>query len=403
MLHRLEIENFYSIRDPEVVDLVASGHVAHAPGRLAPLWEGAAELAPKVVAIFGANASGKTNILRALSFIAWFVRDSFLLGREQRLPFQKFATTEYLDAPTRLSVHLAGVEDVARAGEPGAPQCRYAYEVVFGGRDRPVVQAEALFYWPSSATRRVNLFKRDASGKVTANKAFGLAGFGPALDKVLRPDVSVISTLAHLEHPFSSMVREAARSVVTNVLVDRIESPEDQIIQHYAHHPHLVDRLNQELERFDLGIQGMQIEPLAGGPMAFFRHEGLHLKMPLASESHGTRQFVRLFPLILTALDTGGIAVLDELDAAIHPLVLPEILRWFHDPERNPDNAQLWMTCHNASLLDELTKEEIVLCSKSSGGHTSVYGLSEVASVRRNDNYHRKYLSGTFGAVPRLG
>ena len=56
--------------------------------------------------------------------------------------------------------------------------------------------------------------------------------------------------------------------------------------------------------------------------------------------------------------------LLDEMDASIHPIVLPEILRWFHDPKRNPANAQLWITCHNASLLDTLVKEEVLFTEK---------------------------------------
>ncbi len=72
MLHRLEIENFYSIREPQVIDLRASGHAPEDADRLAPLWKGENERAPKVVALFGANASGKSNVLKALSFLVWF-------------------------------------------------------------------------------------------------------------------------------------------------------------------------------------------------------------------------------------------------------------------------------------------------------------------------------------------
>jgi len=107
--------------------------------------------------------------------------------------------------------------------------------------------------------------------------------------------------------------------------------------------------------------------------------------------------------LLNQALETGGIAVVDELDLAIHPLVLPEILRWFHDGERNPHDAQLWMTFNNASLLEDLVKEEILFCEKDDLGRTRVYSLRDVQAVRRSDNYYRKYLSGVYGAVPHLG
>lgn len=120
-------------------------------------------------------------------------------------------------------------------------------------------------------------------------------------------------------------------------------------------------------------------------------------------ESNGTRQFIRIFPLIFQALEVGSVAIIDETDLTIHPLVLLEIIRWFHDPERNPHNAQLWMTCHNASLLEDLIKEEVLFCDKDRSGRTTVYSLRDVQAVRRTDNYYCKYLGGVYGAVPHLG
>src|SRR3546814_290941 len=180
MLHRLEIENFYSIRDAQVIDLRADRHAPDDADRLAPLWKGATERAPKVVALFGPNASGKSNVLRALSFVAWFVRNSFSLPPDARLFFERFNDAEAQEAPTRLAVHLSGIEDVKRAHDPDAPRCRYAYELTIGGGTAHAVQHEALYYWPSTAARRVRLFARGADGRVTAAKAFGLAGYGQA-------------------------------------------------------------------------------------------------------------------------------------------------------------------------------------------------------------------------------
>ncbi len=125
--------------------------------------------------------------------------------------------------------------------------------------------------------------------------------------------------------------------------------------------------------------------------------------MPWFLESQGTRSFIRIFPLVLLALQQGGVAIIDELDQSIHPLILPEIIRWFYDPERNPHNAQLWMSCHSASLLDDLTKEEVVFCDKDNFGRTSVYSLMDVGAVRRTDNLYKKYLGGAYGAVPQVG
>jgi uncharacterized protein len=123
----------------------------------------------------------------------------------------------------------------------------------------------------------------------------------------------------------------------------------------------------------------------------------------MQSESHGTRTFIRIFPLLVRALETGGIAVIDELDQSIHPIILPEIARWFYDTDRNPHNAQLWMTCHNASLFEGLIKEEVLFCEKDGDGRTAVYSLRDIQAVRRTDNFYRKYLDGVYGALPHIG
>lgn len=107
--------------------------------------------------------------------------------------------------------------------------------------------------------------------------------------------------------------------------------------------------------------------------------------------------------MLVIALDAGGVVAIDEMDAAIHPLVLPELLQWFYDRDgRNRNDAQLWLSCHSASLLDDLRKEEIVICEKDRQGRTRFFSLMDV-KVRRDENHYRKYLSGLYRGVPLIG
>ena len=76
MLYKLEIDNFFSIRDPQVLDLSVNGQVPDPESRFAPIFAGSDVRAPKVVVLYGANASGKTTVLRALEFIVTMIRDS---------------------------------------------------------------------------------------------------------------------------------------------------------------------------------------------------------------------------------------------------------------------------------------------------------------------------------------
>ncbi|MBU1334470.1 MAG: ATP-binding protein [Alphaproteobacteria bacterium] len=405
MLYRLEIENFYSIRDHQDIDLRAAGNAPAESDRLAEIWPGASERAAKTVAIYGANASGKSTVLKALSFITQFVMHSFSAPAHQRIMYDRFNDDEAFSQPTRLSIELSGVSDITRLDDPSAFQCRYRYELVIGGpRSEPAhVESEALYYWPLPDRRRTQLFRRHRDGRVKAAKDFGLSGFKPALEKVLRPNASIISTLVQLKHPFAGLIWNTAARVSSNIFIERSEAADGDIARHYASNHEQLALLNREISRIDLGIKEVHVFPADNGPTIQFSHEGLTALMPLHLESHGTRSFLKLYPLIAQVLAFGGIAIIDELDSSIHPSILPEILGWFHDSDRNPYNAQLWITCHNAALLDFLTKEEVFFCEKDSQGRTSVYSLKDVQGVRREDNFYRKYLSGVYGAVPQIG
>ena len=403
MLHKIEIENFYSIRDLQVLDLRAPEKAPRTTDRLAECWRKSNDRAPKVVALFGPNGSGKSNVLRAISFTVWFIGFSFSLGPTQRIPFEPFNDDDMLHAPTRLRIWTSGPENIADSGRASAIECQYCYELTISNGTSQQVLSEAISFWPSNTGRRTRLVERFADGTIKAAKAFDLADYRRALEKVLRPNASIISTLAQLNHPYAKKIVETTSQIRTNIFVDRSEPTDESVLREYVERPDMVERFNREIQRIDVGLRALDIQSTPEGPQILFLHEGLAVPMPFILESHGTRQFLKVYPQLLDVLDHGSLAVIDELDAAIHPMILPELLRWFYDPERNPNNAQLWMSCHNASLLEDLSKDEIVFCEKDWRGRTEIYGLNDVKAVRRNDNYYKKYLGGVYGAVPQVG
>ncbi|WP_245442512.1 AAA family ATPase [Methylobacterium terrae] len=221
VIHRLEIENFASIRDRQVIDLRVTGTHPDEVSRAAPLWRGSREHAPKVVALFGANASGKSNVLRALSFLIWFIKDSFGAGPTNRLPFERFNDEVGLKAPTRLAVHLGGPVDLAAADDPQGRQCRYVYELTIEGDLAAPLVTESLLYWPQG--RKVTLFERRSDKTVSAAKSFNLHRHRGALEAILRSNASAISTLAQINHPYSKYIIDIADTVEKNILFNRME------------------------------------------------------------------------------------------------------------------------------------------------------------------------------------
>ncbi|MBU4528473.1 MAG: AAA family ATPase [Hoeflea sp.] len=404
MLYRIEIDNFFSIGETQIVDLRARKSVEDSLGRLSPIYTGSEERAPNVVALFGPNAAGKSNILRAISFVVWFVTRSFENKPNQNLPYEKFGSKEKIGKPTRLSFTFSGPANFSGTFGEG-PQCPYTYELVLSPRGSRTdsVDLERLSYRPKGVGKATTIIERSNGTSVKSAKGFMTASTENALNEVLRPQASVISTLAQLNHKVAGEFVSSVMAIVSNLFIDRIDNDERDMTHWYAANPAALQRLQEIANRIDLGIEKIDIDNTMTEPRLLFQHSGLDQIISLHRESHGTRQFIKVFPYIFMVLERGGIAIIDELDTAIHPLLLPEILRWFGDRTLNPHSAQIWTTCHSVSLLSELTKEEVIFCEKDSRGYTEVYNLADIDKVRRKENFFGNYMGGEYGAVPVVG
>jgi hypothetical protein len=401
----LSVENFLSIRDQQTIDLRVADNVPQEDGRLVSIYPGSPTRVPLVVAFFGANGAGKSNILRALSFLVNFIKDSFANATDTPFPFAPFSDDESQSRPTKFSLSFSATvmgDQQERDSEDGLLASRYTYDLEIAWIEKRVIR-ETLTRHNRNSRRPSKVFDREESD-VVRHTGLGLdSSYRMAIDKVLRPDASLISTLAQLNHPLAMELRDLAQRCTSNISTVKFEGTDEHIAPYYSHYKPYMDGLNRELPRLDIGITRAFIEPDAKMPIIKFEHEGLNRAIPSTMESHGTRQFVRLFPFISYAMERGSVAIIDELDSSLHPAVLPLILSWFQDPRRNPNRAQLWITCHSASLLESLSKEEIFFCEKDRLGRTGIFALSDVRGVRRIDNFYRKYLGGVYGAVPRLG
>lgn len=409
MLYRLEVENFFSIRDLQVLDLSVDGKVPDPEGRYAPIFEGADVRAPKVVALYGANASGKTTMLRALEFVVTMVRDSVARTVPGFAGIERFNDDESINRPIRFAVEMGGIMNLTRdvlqraADGERVEQGTYRYELEIELKDGFAVRiaSEALRQKPNGQGKWQRVYERDAEGRVKDSRSFSLSGF-QHLVKTLVGNHTVLSSFARFQHPTAQLLVDTARKAFFQI--EPVQSLADrEVIDYLKNEPNVVSRLQDELGRIDVGVEGMRFQQTDNGPLLLFKHAGLAAEMPWMMESHGTRAFIKMFPFIMFALDTGGIAAIDEMDTAIHPKMLPELVRWFYAASgRNKFNAQLWLSCHSASLLEDLNKEEIVICEKDRRGRSHVFSLMDV-KVRRDENHYRKYLSGAYGGVPHFG
>ena len=406
MLRKISIENFYSIKDKQVLDLAVPNNAPDLPC-FAVNKEISATRIPKVISIFGANASGKTTVLRALGFLKWFLTESFSQTPTNNLPLLPFANSEGQHGISRFEIEFDG--GLIEGGNP----CTYRYSLEIrhdpGNKNplkpaiNPVVKSESLYFAPEGKFRR--LFHREGE-QIKDSPEFKVKVKDYPL-QTFRDNASVIPTLIQYNHAVSKVFSSMLSKIYTNVsTLQKYDFDVNMAINYYASNHEELKKLNSKIRILDLGIEQVFMKAnnnLGNTLMPYFKHSGLSNELALIVESHGTQKFFTLFPYINYVLEAGGLLVLDEIDNDIHPALMPEIIGWFHDERTNLNNAQLIMACHNASLLEHLEKEEIYFTEKTPDGNTQVYGLKDILGVRRVDNYYKKYLGGVFGAVPNIG
>ena len=401
MIHKIAIENFFSIADRQELDFAVSQSTPDLPCFKSSRSNGAVRL-PTVIGFFGPNASGKSTVLRALVSSVVFSLYSFDWPENQfARMFQSYRQKHWWGKPSKIVIEFDG-----QLNEE-APSILFRYELhvahkpdEFGNK---VVAYEALFCAPKGRLRC--LFERN-NQEFRFEREFDISdAMNDPRVKSIRPNASVLSTLTKLNHSLAIHLCKQIGALRTNIIgVDRVQQNIDQMWMFYAKNQSCFDRLKLELRRFDIGFDSMSIEPSDQGKLlAKFQHVGLDNFIYFEEESSGTKQFIKIFQLLHSVLEVGGVAIIDELDADFHPLLLPELFRWFSDPERNPKNAQLIFTAHNAALLDDLEKEQVFFTEKPSGESSQVYGARDIKGLRREPSLMKKYLSGELGAVPHIG
>lgn len=403
MIHEIRIANYYGVKDENVLDLRIPKNAPDLPRFRRSRSRKDVRL-PTVVTLFGPNASGKSTILRALTSTIRFVCTSFDLGVEESIPnFQAFMSDEYGAKPTRVSV-VFDAAWLAKSPEDEAQLFRYELELTSSDGlpvSRNIAAYEALFHFPKGKRRR--LFERTSEEKIYLSREFGIGANDPRL-RAVRKNCSVISTLAKLNNELAIRIYTDLVNLQSNLWgVTRAQVQAGQAIQTYSKHPELLERLNHELHRFDVGISRMELQQAESGTFAWFRHDGLAAPILLDEESSGTQHFVSMFPMLNFVLHAGHIAVFDEFDADLHPDLVRELFDWFHSTERNPHGAQVFVALHNAALLDFLEKEEVFLVQKDLFGATEIYGAADVKGLRREVSIYNKYMGGELGALPRIG
>lgn len=402
MLLSFRVANHRSLREEQQL-LLTPSYAADEPDD-AP-WE-----ALTVAGIFGANASGKSNVIDALQYMSAMVGRSFREsepgGGVERHPF--VLDPEALEEPSTFVADMI-IDDV-----------RYTYG--FAVDDVRIVE-EWMYSYPHKKRREIFHRKLDVfhygehspqtlkhAEQITEPNVLFLSVAVRSKQRILRPVYEWFQqiewrTTQHLVMPYIAegrpsddgsdlkrivtLLRAADTGIEDAVVVE--ESEEEYVARMRRNRRSLGENDTPRLKRLS------------------FQHRGVEGRaaLKMREQSTGTQSLYWLAQPAFKALDRGVPFIVDELDSSLHPFLTAQLIKLFSEPESNPHGAQLIFTSHDVSLLGRIQGEEVLkrdhiwFTEKDECGATALFPVSDF-NPRRDENRERRYLAGRYGAVPVL-
>jgi len=362
----------------------------------------------KTAAIYGANASGKSNFVKAISFMRSFVINSSKESQAaEDIDVDNFRlSTETENMPSFFEI-IFSFENI---------RYRYGFEL-----DNKQIHSEWLF---RAKQREMNLFLRE-NGKITHNSAFK-EGIG--LEDKTRDNALFLSVCAQFNGEISTnILRWFGNLGIISGIDDLSYRP---TTYQKLDSSYFKRKILSFINEFDLGISDFFVKledhifnKLPSELFKFFPSFELavihttHKKYDQNNnyigdeifeldkeESDGTRKAFFFAGPLLDTLENGTILIVDELDARFHPMITCSIIQLFHDKSTNPHNAQLIFATHDTNLLDNqfFRRDQIWFAEKNRFGATDLYSLADF-KVRNDSSFKKDYISGKYGAIPFIG
>ncbi len=377
----------------------------------------------KSAVVYGANASGKTKLIDAVHFVKEFVLNSSKESQQG----EKIDTE-----PFRLNM--------ASASEPSMFEIVFIYEDEMYRYGFEVTQQEVVSEWlyHRPNTKEVEIFSRDRQNFDVHARSFKKGNL-LVKENMVRKNALMISVAAQFNDKLAQKVLAWFENFhqlsglheggYVGYSMGRIQDSKNKILS--------------LLKEADIGIEDISLKKMDSGNLPesmpeklkeiirkkidedkseFFEgvktfhkiydennfESGLEEFSLDEDESSGTIKFFALIGPILSALETGGVLFMDEIDSKLHPNLVCKLIALFHSVWSNPRNAQLIFNTHNTNLLSAeiFRRDQIWFVEKDRFGAASFYSLASFKTDeggRKTDNFEEKYLQGRYGGVPVLG
>lgn len=394
MILKIEFENFFSIRDLVRIDFRAANintALARELGHNVMDWNGVPVL--KSVGLFGPNASGKSNILKAIDFCCRMILNSHLYNEGAVFNFEPFKFDGWQDKPSKFLIDFVceGIE------------YEYSFELT-----KTKIISESLYHYPVG--RRAKVFLRDIDGKYS----FGTGVISKPSDVVLNTsDKNLFLSRA------SSMNREIPQKLyryfLNHFLLGLVNVNELMVLDSFNTYKKVILKALEicDTDITDIEARKEQVpSPVAipgQGELSFTLVDVLKFKTFHRNqkdvmfdldleESNGTRKLFQILIRLLDVVKNKKSIMMDEFDMGLHTRLADFILDLIHASE----GSQLLFSSHNTNLIDvkRLRRDQIVFVNKSEDGATEVYSLYDFKDFRENMDAEKGYIQGRFDAVP---
>lgn len=413
MLLQFNFKNFKSFKDDATIDFTASkiqefnNHV---------VIIGNEKVLP-VTAIYGANASGKSNVIDAFKYMSEYVACSLTYGEENAEKGKKARynkPTPFLFDITSKNAESSFEVFFTGSREDGFKTYNYGFAVDSSG-----VKEEWLNYRSRTSRGDFNrIFYRCQGEKIDLS---GIAEkYRENIEVSLNKETLVVSLGAKLRIEKLKTIRDwflaneiadFGRPIENFFLSSIIPDDFDEDEKARA-------RVVKYLSTFDDSIVGFKVETLeSDDDEKRFKIDAIHrmidsektVAIPFQNESAGTLKMFALYPMFEDVMKKGSVYFIDELNARLHPLLVRSFVLAFLDPEINQNHAQLVFTTHDTWQLvsNVLRRDEIWFTEKDKNGVSSLFSLYDFqdengGKIRKDENYERNYMLGNYGAIPRL-
>lgn len=366
----------------------------------------------KLAMIYGANASGKSNLIRAFySFI------SFILGKPD------VGEQVRMYDPFLFDVNLNGSNAEFEIEFVSSNFVKHKYTVVF---NRFKIVNEELISFPNG--RPKNLFSR-TDFEQEPNIHVGILGsdFGRREIRVFNNQL-LLSKFGS-DEPISELtdifLYFRKYEVVNSANSTHKDKLRRDVSEAVINSDSLKSKMNSLIRFADIKLKEVRIEntkdpnssersrnPFIDSYSLFGIHSlyngnsdtGKYHELSFKEESTGTQVLFSIGGRILMTLEKGGIIIIDELDISLHPFLTRMIILMFQSEKLNPHNAQLIFTTHDMTLLDRdlVRRDQVWISEKSENGASEIFSIQDFDGVREDTAFDKWYLAGKFGGLPEL-